>query len=113
MRENLDCPNATDRGRNPFSSIPVPIPVDGWGLRALDIFRERPLASHLNRNAGWLQAFPRTSDEIEAALFPEYSLGGMQHKEVRSLLNRGIWDLGYAPSNDYSDNPTWTMPKGD
>lgn len=104
--------NTTDRGRNPFCDIPVPHPVDGWGRCASDLFRGRPLASCLERNAAWLQARTRTSDEIEAALFPEYSLGGMTHDEVRSLMNRALWDAGYTPSSEHTNNPTWTWMEG-
>ncbi len=100
------------RGMNPFECTPMPIPLGEWGLRAPDIFRERPLARHLNRNDGWLQAVPRTSDQIEAALFPEYALGGMLSDEVRSLLNHALWDAGYTPSREGERNPTWTWTEG-
>lgn len=99
-------------GRNPFQTDPMPIPLEGWELRAPDIFRERPLASHLDQNAGWLQARLRTSNQIEAALFPNYSLGGMQPEEVRSLLNHALWDAGYTPSSEWERNPTWTWTEG-
>jgi hypothetical protein len=98
-------------GKNPFQAAPMPVPLEGWNLRAPDIFRERPLADHLGRNAGWLQARPRTSNQIEDALFPSYSLGGMQREEVRAQLNRALWDAGYTP-NCEDENPTWTWTEG-
>jgi hypothetical protein len=97
---------------NPFPGVSMPLPLEGWNLRATDIFRECPLARHLGSNAGWLQARPRTSDAIEAALFPAYALCGMEHDEVRSLLNRALWDVGYNPDDEETDNPTWTWTKG-
>ena len=100
------------RSTNPFQGAPAPIPLIGWDLRAPDIFRERPLATQLDNNAEWLQARPRTSNAIEAALFPEYALCGMEHEEVRSLLNRALWDAGYVPSSTDTDNPTWTWTEG-
>ena len=111
-RDPFSRPVPARRSTNPYQGLSAPIPLEGWNLRASDIFRERPLATHLNRNAGWLQARPRTSDAIEAALFPEYALGGMEHEEVRSLMNRALWDAGYVPSNKDSDNPTWTWTAG-
>lgn len=105
-------PLPPSRGGNPFQGIPMPIPVEGWNLRASEIFRERPLSSHLERNAGWLQGRSRTSDAIEAALFPEYSLGGMEHEEVRSALNCALYDAGYTPSSEDTGNPTWTWTEG-
>ena len=53
-----------------------------------------------------------TSNAIEAALFPEYSLCGMERKEVGSMLNRALWDAGYVPSSTDTDNPTWTWTEG-
>ncbi len=108
---NVPCHNAF-RGTNPFQAVPMPVPLWECGLRASEIFRERPLALHLKRNTGWLQALPRTSNQIEAALFPGYALGGMQPEEVRSQLNRALWDAGYTPSSDYASNPTWTWMEG-
>lgn len=100
------------RRMNPFQGASAPIPVTGWNLRAPDLFRERPLAEHLDRNAGWLQARPRTSNAIEAALFPEYRLCGMEHEEVRTLMNAALWNAGYAPDSEDTDNPTWTWTEG-
>jgi len=100
------------RRPNPFAGAPMPRPLDGWNLRAADIFKERPLASHLGMNAGWLQARSRTSDEIEGTLFPDYSLGGMEHDEVRDQLNHALFDAGYDPSEDETDNPTWSWNEG-
>lgn len=111
-RDAVRRPSLPARGTNPFRAVPMPIPLEGWGLRAVDIFQARSLAHRLDMNAGWLQARPRTSDEIEAALFPEYSLGGMDHDEVRELMNHGIFDAGYTPDWEDSDNPTWTWNEG-
>lgn len=105
-------PETTRRSSNPFEAIPIPIPMDGFGLTAPEIFREKRLASHLDRNASWLQAHPRTSNAIEAALYPEYSLCGMEPEEVRQLLNRALWDAGYTPSNQ-GKNPVWTWTEGE
>jgi hypothetical protein len=109
-RHEPGSPRAT-RTTNPFQTTPLPIPLDGWNLRASDIFRERPLSDHLGRNTGWLQARPRTSSQIEMALFPSFSLDGMQSDEVRSLLNRALWDAGYTP-NCTGANPSWTWAEG-
>lgn len=98
--------------QNPFQAAPKPIPLSGWNLRALDIFRERPLADHIDRNAGWLQAHPHTSNAIEAALFPEFSPCGMEPEEIRRLMNRALWDAGYFPDCENTDNPTWTWTEG-
>lgn len=100
------------RGENPFQKAPLPIPAIGYDLRASDLFRERSLEAHLHRNAEWLQARPRTSEAIEAALFPHYSLDGVEPEDVRTLLNHALWDAGYAPSRASSDNPTWTWVEG-
>ena len=100
------------RGENPFRGVPMPIPLDGYNLRASEIFRDRPLAARLCMNAEWLQARSRTSDEIEAALFPDYSLTGMDQNEVRSQLNHAIYAAGFAPSDREGDNPTWTWTEG-
>lgn len=100
------------RRTNPFQGTPLPIPLEGWNLRAPDIFRARPLNDHLERNAGWLQARPRTSNQIEAALFPEYSLSGMSSSEVRMILNEALWDAGYKPDFE-EENPTWTWTDGE
>ncbi len=97
---------------NPFPGLPMPIPLEGWNLRATDIFRERPLAARLDLNAKWLQLRPRTSNAIEYCLFPEYSLCGMEHSEVRHLMNRALWDAGYVPDREDTDNPTWTWTAG-
>lgn len=97
---------------NPFQRIPLPVPVEGWDLRAPDIFRPKPLASQIERNAGWLQARHRTTSQIQSALFPQFSLCGMQADEVRSLLNCALWDAGYAPSRSDDSNPTWTWNEG-
>lgn len=97
--------------RNPFQGSPMPIPLEGWDLRAPNIFRDRPLADHLNLNAGWLQVRARTSNQVEAALFPSFTLGGMQSDEVRAQLNRSLWDAGYKPSNE-GVNPTWSWAEG-
>ncbi|BDU74905.1 hypothetical protein [Mesoterricola silvestris] len=99
------------RRQNPFQNVPIPVPIEGWNLRAADIFRERPLADHLERNRAWLQARPRTSNQIEDALFPSFALGGMESREVRSLLNRALWDAGFTPSHEDA-NPTWTWTDG-
>ncbi len=48
---------------NPFQGAPAPIPLAGWDLRAPDIFRERPLATQLDRNAEWLHARPRSTTQ--------------------------------------------------
>jgi hypothetical protein len=98
--------------RNPFKAAPLPVPLEGRDLRASDIFRERPLAAHLECNSGWLQTRPRTSKQIAVALFPDFILGGMEPEDVRSLLNRALWDAGYTPSSVGSDNPTWTWTEG-
>ena len=87
--------------------------LDGWKLRAADIFRAAPLASHLSKNARWLQARPRTSEDIETALFPEYALGGMDHYEVRTQMNFALFDAGYDPDDEASSNPTWFWTEGD
>jgi len=100
------------RSMNPFQGASAPIAITGWDLRAPDIFRARPLAAHLECNAGWLQARPRTSNAIEAALFPEYSLCGMEREEVRSLMNAALWDAGYVPSSTDTTNPTWNWNEG-
>lgn len=97
---------------NPFQGAPAPIPYTGWDLRAPDLFCKHPLAAHLDRNAGWLRARPRTANAIEAALFPQYSLSGMDSEEVRSLLNRALWDAGYVPSSTDTGNPTWSWTEG-
>lgn len=107
LRPTLSSPQA----RNPFASIPLPRPVER-GQRASDLFKPRPLDRHLERNAGWLQALPRTSDEIEEALFPEFLLGGMRPEDVRSNLNAALWDKGYTPDREEGDNPTWTWHQG-
>lgn len=104
-------PTPGSRGSNPFQSVPMPIPLKGWNLRAADIFREGPLADRLERNAGWLQARPRTSNQIQDALFPSFDLGGMQSGEVRALLNRALWDAGFTPDHEDA-NPTWTWTDG-
>ena len=101
------------RGSNPFKSVPMPFAFGGFGLSASQIFREHSLASHLDRNADWLQGRPRTSNDIEAALYPEYTLSGMEHDEVRSALNRALWDAEYTPSNPKSDNPAWYWLEGE
>lgn len=111
-RDAVRRPTLSARGTNPFRAVPMPIPLEGWGLRAVDIFQARPLAHRLDMNVEWLQARPRTSDEIEAALFPEYSLCGMEHDEVRSLLNFALWDAGYVPDREDADNPTWIWTEG-
>ena len=100
-------PEPPHRKSNPFQAAPLPIPLEGFGLRAPDVFRERPLAAHISKNAAWLQARPRTSDAIHTALFPDYSLNGMEPEEIRVLLNRALWDAGYKSDNQDSDNPTW------
>jgi len=100
------------RSSNPFQGAPLPVPLDGWNLRAPDIFRQRPLADHLERNRGWLEARPRTSNQIDDALFQPYALAGMHFSEVRLLLNHALWDAGYKPSNE-SENPTWTWTDGE
>jgi len=99
------------RTTNPFQPTPLPVPLDGWNLRASDIFRARALSDQLEKNMGWLQARPRTSNQIEMALFPSFSLDGMQSDEVRSLLNRALWDAGYTPSCTDA-NPSWTWAEG-
>jgi hypothetical protein len=66
------------------------------------------MARHLERNAEWLRARPRYSDDIEAALYPDYSLGGMEHDVVRQLLNAALWNAGYSPDDTMSDNPKWS-----
>lgn len=99
--------------RNPFQAAPAPIPAVGWNLRAADLFSPRSLAEHLDRNAAWLQARPRTSNAIEDALFPEYALNGMEAEEVRALLNAALWDAGYAPNATDTRNPTWTWTEGE
>lgn len=99
--------------QNPFQGAPAPIPASGWNLRAPDLFRRRSLTDHLDRNTGWLQARPRTSNAIEAALFPEYSLSGMEPEEVRALLNAALWDAGYVPDDTDTRNPTWTWTEGE
>ena len=100
------------RRLNPYQGVPMPVPLDGWNLRAADIFRAAPLAAHLSRNARWLQARPRTSEDIEATLFPEYTLGGMDHDEVRAQLNCALFDAGYEPDDEASSNPTWFWTEG-
>ncbi|WP_243295103.1 hypothetical protein [Geothrix mesophila] len=100
------------RRTNPYQGVPMPVPLDGWNLRAADIFRAAPLASLLSRNARWLQARPRTSEVIEATLFPEYTLGGMDHDEVRAQLNCALFDAGYEPDDEASSNPTWFWTEG-
>jgi len=102
------------RPDNPYQKAPVPIPLDGFGLRASEIFNEYTLANHLGKNAEWLQHAPRTSEQIEVALFHEYSLAGMEPEEVRQNLNHAIFDAGYHPVNCDSseDNPTWLWLEG-
>jgi len=87
---------------------PQPIPLKGFELRARDIFSKRPLTAHLNRNAGWLQALPRSTEAIESTLFPDYKAYRMESEEVLQLLNRALWNMGYTPSsNSDTDNYTW------
>jgi len=93
---------------NPFRPVPMPVPLKGWDLQAPDIFQERALAKQLALNEKWLQARPRTSNQIEAAIYPQYCLNGMERAEVRAQLNRALWDAGYSPSDTDTDNPTWT-----
>jgi hypothetical protein len=112
-RDPLRRPHPSRHKLNPFQDAPAPIPLSGWNLRAPDIFGERSLAANLERNAGWLQARPRTSNAIEAALFPEYALCGMAHEEVRSLMNAALWDAGYVPSSTGTGNPTWSWTEGE
>lgn len=99
--------HAMPKTGNPFTGIPLPNPVER-GQRASDIFKARLLVQQLNRNVGWLQALPRTSEEVEEALFPDYVLAGMRPEDVRSNLNAALWDAGYTPDREDSDNPTWT-----
>lgn len=98
-------------GVNPFTGIPIPIAMESFGLRAADAFEPRRLARHLEKNSDWLQFRPRSSNEIESALIPEYSLGGMQESEVRQLLNHALWEAGYTPDEDCR-NPLWTWTDG-
>jgi len=93
---------------NPFKKIPVPVPLLGRNLRAADIFKDGVLDDRLERNAEWIQDRPRTTTQIEAALFPDYSLDGMEPDEVLSLLNHALWEAGFAP-DDETRNPTWTF----
>jgi len=65
------------------------------------------MVDHLDLNAEWLQAHPRSSNAIESALLPEYSLSGMEHEDVRSLMNAALWDAGYVPDQEDTDNPHW------
>jgi len=111
-RRNPNRGSRRPRRPNPYQGVPMPVPLDGWNLRAADIFRAAPLASHLSRNAQWLQARPRTSEDIEATLFPEYTLGGMDHEEVRAQLNSALFDAGYEPDDEASSNPTWFWTEG-
>lgn len=92
---------------NPFQPVPVPIPLTGWDLHAPEIFQPDALARHLERNRRWLQARPRSANQVESALFPSYSLGGMERDEVRANLNAALYDAGYRPS-DTCANPTWS-----
>jgi len=93
---------------NPFKKVPVPIPLQGRNLRAADIFKEGVLDAHLERNAEWIQGRPRTTTQIDGALFPDYSLEGMHREEVLSLLNHALYEAGFTP-DDESSNPTWTF----
>ena len=106
-RLNAEPPRRGGASRKPYQAPPMPIATGGLGTRATELFSERALAAHFKRNAGWLQYLPRTSEQIEEALFFSYSLAGMEAEEVREHLNAGLWNAGYVPSNR-SSNPSWS-----
>jgi len=108
---NRNNPKQIDRGENPFPAVPTPLPCLEDDLRAVDIFTDGLVHERIRVNAEWLQYSPRSSSQIDAALFPYYSLRGMDPDEVRILLNRALWDAGYEPS-DTGQNPVWSWTEG-
>lgn len=100
----------SQRGNNPFQQVPIPVPCQSCE-RGSTLFSERALSRHLDRNAGWLQYRPRTSEEIEQALYPLYNPCGVSPEDARTALNYGLWDAGYTPS-DKGSNPTWCWNEG-
>lgn len=108
---NRNKPASASRGENPFHAIPYALPLLEEDLRAVEIFMDGLVHERIHLNSEWLQFSPRSSNQIDGALFPCYALGGMEPEDVRTLLNRAMWDAGYEPSN-HGHNPTWTWTEG-
>lgn len=120
IHPTLDCRNTKPsllhgfraRTKTQHQGIPMPVTLESSNLRAADVFEEDALASHLDRNAGWLQARPRTSNQIEEAIFHAHVHGAMELEAARLLLNWALWDAEYSPDDSDSSNPTWLWLEG-
>lgn len=100
----------TTSNSNPYKIIPVPLPLYGWRLSAPDIFIIEVLSERIHINRGWLAAQPRTTRQVDSALFPDYEMGGMTRAEVFEQLNAALWEAGFRP-DQVKENAEWTLPK--
>lgn len=99
-----------DSTNNPYNPGPVPRPLRRTDLTAPDIFTIEVLSERIGINRSWLAAQPRTTRQIDSALFPHYEMAGMTRAEVFEQLNAALWEAGFRP-DQVKENAGWTLPK--
>jgi hypothetical protein len=99
----------SENDSNPFRAIPMPLPLRGLHLTAPEVFTINVLLERIRINRKWLVAQPRTTRQIDAALFPHYEMAGMTRAEVFQQLNAALWEAGFRP-DEVREDATWSLP---
>jgi hypothetical protein len=65
------------------------------------------LATVIERNHGWLQDCPRTSQEVLETLFPSLDCLWTLRRGYLLQVGYALYDAGYTPNPAKSVNPLW------